>query len=108
MRRREFITLVGGATAWPIAARAQQPATPVIGYLSGASFETTRDYVAVFHRGLADEGFAEGRNVSIEYRWAEGRNDRLPALAEDLIRREVAVIVVWGQHARSAGRQDGD
>jgi putative ABC transport system substrate-binding protein len=94
MRRREFITLVGGATAWPIAARAQQPATPVIGYLSGASFETTRDYVAVFHRGLADEGFAEGRNVSIEYRWAEGHNDRLPALAEDLIRREVAVIVV--------------
>ena len=84
------------AAAWPLVARAQQPAMPVIGFLSGASFETMREYVAAFHRGLADAGFAEGRNVAIEYRWAEGHNDRLPALAMDLVRREVAVIVVVG------------
>ena len=69
---------------------------PVIGYLSGATFEMTREYVAAFHQGLADAGFAEGRNVAIEYRWAEGHNERLPALATDLVRREVAVIAVGG------------
>ena len=75
--RREFITLLGGAAAaWPLAARAQQPAMPVIGYLSGATFETMREYVAAFHRGLADEGFFEGRNVAIEYRWAESYMNR--------------------------------
>jgi ABC-type branched-subunit amino acid transport system substrate-binding protein len=72
MRRRNFIKgIVGSAAAWPLAVRAQQPAMPVIGYLSGATFETMRDYVAAFHRGLAEAGFAEGRNVAIEYRWAE-------------------------------------
>jgi putative tryptophan/tyrosine transport system substrate-binding protein len=96
MRRREFITLLGGAVAWPLAARAQQPAMPVVGYLSGATFETTREYVAAFNQGLADAGFAEGRNVAIEYRWAEGHNERLPALATDLVRREVAVIAIGG------------
>jgi putative tryptophan/tyrosine transport system substrate-binding protein len=96
MRRREFITLVGGAAAWPVAARSQQQLIPVIGYLSGATFEMMRDYVAAFHRSLADEGFADGRNVRIEYRWAEGQNDSLPALAEDLVSRQVAVIAVGG------------
>jgi putative ABC transport system substrate-binding protein len=97
MKRREFIGFVGGVVVtWPVAVRAQQPAMPVIGYLSGAIFEMMRDYVATFHRGLADEGFAEGRNVGIEYRWAEGHNDRLPAPAADLVRHQVAVIVVGG------------
>jgi putative ABC transport system substrate-binding protein len=91
-RRREFITLLGGAVAsWPLVARAQQ-AMPVIGYLSGATFETMREYVAAFRRGLADEGFFEGRNVAVEYRWAENYDDRLPALATDLVRRQPAVI----------------
>jgi UDP-N-acetyl-D-mannosaminuronic acid transferase (WecB/TagA/CpsF family) len=98
VRRRDFISLVSSVAAWPLAARAQQPAMPVIGYLSGATFEMMRDYVAAFHRGLADEGFAEGRNVGIEYRWTEGHNDRLPALAADLVRRQVAVIVVGAAH----------
>lgn len=93
MRRREFVTLLGGAAAaWPIVAQGQQPAMPVIGFLCGASSETMRPLVAAFHRGLADEGFAEGRNVAIEYRWAEGNNDRLPALAMELVRRNVAII----------------
>ena len=93
MNKREFLSLVGGAAAaWPMAARAQQAAMPVIGYLSGATFETMSDYVAAFRRGLADEGFFEGRNVAIEYRWAENYDDRLPALATDLVRRQPAVI----------------
>jgi len=93
MRRREFIALLGAAAAWPPAARAQQRAMPVIGFLSGATFETMREYVVAFHRGLADAGFVEGRNLAVEYRWAEGHNDRLPALATDLVRRGVAIIV---------------
>jgi putative tryptophan/tyrosine transport system substrate-binding protein len=94
MRRREFITLLGGAAALPSLAGAQPRVTPVIGFVCGASLETMREYVAAFHLGLADAGFAEGRNVSIEYRWAEGNNDRLPPLVVDLVRREVAVMVV--------------
>jgi putative tryptophan/tyrosine transport system substrate-binding protein len=95
MRRREFITFIGGAAAvWPVAVRAQQPALPVIGFLSGASLQTMRDYVTVFQRSLAETGFTEGRDVAIEYRWAEGHNDRLSELAADLVRRNVAVIVV--------------
>ena len=94
MLRRKFITLFGGAAAiWPLAASAQQPTVPVIGFLSGATFETMREYVVAFHRGLADAGFVEGRNLAVEYRWAEGHNDRLPALATDLVRRGVAIIV---------------
>src|SRR5437764_184934 len=88
--RRELVSLLGGAAAaWPRAARAQQPAMPVIGYLSGASPETTRGLVAAFHRGLADVGYIEGRNVVVEYRWADNHYDRLPALAADLVRRPV-------------------
>jgi putative tryptophan/tyrosine transport system substrate-binding protein len=97
MRRREFITLIGGtAASWPLAARAQQPAMPVIGFLSTATSEMMRAYVGAFRRGLADQDFAENRNVAIEYRWSEGHNDRLPALAEDLVRHQATVIAANG------------
>jgi putative ABC transport system substrate-binding protein len=92
MRRREFIAGLGGTMAWPVAARAQQPALPVIGLLRIQSLDSMRDLIAAFHRGLADSGYVEGRNVAIEYRSGEGQEDRLPALAADLVRRKVAVI----------------
>jgi putative ABC transport system substrate-binding protein len=94
LRRREFITVLGGAAAWPLAARAQHRAMPVIGYLGPASAGTTRVDLDEFRQGLADAGFVEGHNVTVEYRWAEGRNDRLPALAAELVARQVTVIVV--------------
>ena len=105
IRRREFISLLGSAAAaWPLAARGQQPAMPVIGFLSAGTFEMNRDYVAAFHRSLADGGFVEGRNIGIEYRWTEGQNDRLSALAEDLVRRQVKVIVAASTPAALAAK----
>jgi len=96
VRRREFITLLGGAAAWPVAVRAQQPAMPAIGFLSGRSLGESTQLVAAFRQGLSEVGYIEGRNVALEYQWADGEYDRLPALARELVARNVGVIVTTG------------
>jgi ABC-type uncharacterized transport system substrate-binding protein len=96
MRRREFITLLSGTLAWPLAARAQQRAMPMIGYLDGGSLETRPGRPASFNRGLNESGYTDGQNVAIEYRWAQYQSDRLPRLAAELVHRHVSVIVTAG------------
>jgi putative tryptophan/tyrosine transport system substrate-binding protein len=104
MQRREFITGLGGVAAWPVVARAQQPAVPVIGVVDAGSLHAAREMIPAFRQGLTEVGFVEGRNLVIEYRWAEGHIDRMPALAVDLVRRRVAVIAASDNVAALAAK----
>src|SRR5215510_16030438 len=96
LKRREFLTLLGGAVAWPLAARAQQPAMPVVGFLYGGPADASTRYAAAFRKGLSDTGNVDGQNVVVEYHWLEGQYDRAPTLVADMARRRVAVIASLG------------
>src|SRR5215470_16853638 len=96
LRRRRFIGLLGAATAWPPAARAQQPGMPVVGFVSARSAASSPRLSAEFRKGLSEAGYVEGQNVAVEYHWLDGRYDRLPALMTDLVRRRMAVIATPG------------
>jgi putative ABC transport system substrate-binding protein len=104
MRRREFLGLVGGAAAWPMRARAQKSNIPVVGYLGPGTEVISRQYLAAINSGLAETGYVVGRNVAIESRWAEDRYDRLPALADELVRRQVSIIVPLNSAASAAAK----
>ena len=99
MRRREFLSVLSGAAVWPLTARAQQPTMPVVGWLHPTSLKQAAQYLSAFRKGLSEAGYVEGQNVAIEYRWAAGKNERLPALAGELVRRPVALIVAGGPPA---------
>ena len=103
-RRRDFIATLGGAAAWPLVARGQHPAMPVVGFLDSSSADEYAPFLAAFRAGLNEAGFVEGRNVAIEYRWADGRYDRLPALAAELVRVPVTVLVATGITAAVRGQ----
>src|SRR6516164_10662535 len=102
IQRREFITLLGGAAAWPLAARAQQPGMPALGFLRSSSAAGSAQLVAAFRQGLKEAGFVEGQDVAIDFRWGDDQPDRLPGLASDLVRRQAAVIIANVSATRAA------
>ena len=108
MRRREFISVIAGATAWPLAARAQQPAMPVVGFLSPVTAEATPHLLAAFRQGLAEAGYVEGKNLAIEYRFANFKLELLPELAGDLVRRNVNVIFAANSRGGCRGQERND